>query len=367
MRDSVLYYPHIEIPNQIWLKNALLFWDHVYRIVPKGYATNDNDEAKMAADAGLLRNIHLEDADFGGIADEFKQFIAGLDFLPAGLDEAEDVPVHPEKIDAQLYPILDQYIDNAYSDDWIHLPRRVARGYMFFLANRVAARRQLDRCTDDKYSYAVAPYFSENANIHEAVYFYDDDITGFFDCPQAAGFYSSLIVRDLLPVDISHIDMKTIMKVATESAEDKVAFRASLYAFAENLRICESLPHARDLFRDYRDALIASKDKLKKTQGLFVSSSVSSLFTMGVPTALTAYSTLLTERSLVGSVDPFSLHVIGPSLAIAAVAAYADLRKAQSVGTNPSGAGYLISIEKQFTFQRYTPRFCEYMEEFIND
>lgn len=34
---TILYYPTIEIPNGIWLKQALLYWDKVGSIVPKSY------------------------------------------------------------------------------------------------------------------------------------------------------------------------------------------------------------------------------------------------------------------------------------------------------------------------------------------
>ncbi|HXM40737.1 MAG TPA: hypothetical protein VN924_05765 [Bryobacteraceae bacterium] len=31
---KALYYPHIEVPNEAWLKSAILYWDEVKTIVP---------------------------------------------------------------------------------------------------------------------------------------------------------------------------------------------------------------------------------------------------------------------------------------------------------------------------------------------
>ncbi|OZV13487.1 hypothetical protein CIW83_02780 [Tissierella sp. P1] len=36
MRRTIMYYPNIEIPDGVWLKTALLYWDEVSSIVPRG-------------------------------------------------------------------------------------------------------------------------------------------------------------------------------------------------------------------------------------------------------------------------------------------------------------------------------------------
>ena len=35
MFDSALYYPTIDIHNEVWLKSAALFWDRIKTIVPE--------------------------------------------------------------------------------------------------------------------------------------------------------------------------------------------------------------------------------------------------------------------------------------------------------------------------------------------
>ena len=97
MRTDALYFPHIEIPNTEWVKSSLLFWDHIYRIVPSSYSPKDNDEVKKAVDVGLIRSVNLEPADVQGISKEFREFLQGIPYLPAGLDDAETSLLHPEK------------------------------------------------------------------------------------------------------------------------------------------------------------------------------------------------------------------------------------------------------------------------------
>jgi len=355
MRNDVLYYPHIEIANEGWLKGALLFWDKVYRIVPSGHIPHDSDEVKRAVDAGMLRNVTLENGDFRDIAQEFESFLNNIDFLPAGLSDYDDVGyLHPEKIDAKLYPALEKYAAGISDDGFLELPREVVRGYMFFLSETVAKRRLLDRCTDDKYSFSVAPYFSEDANFDE-----------WLNNPEAIGFYSSLIIKDVLPFSASHLPMAEIIEASRRSADEKLQFRKDLYEFADGLHGCESADHARFLFNDLKDRIEKSKERLTMSRGINTSNALSSLFTMGVPTSLTAFGTLLAAAG--ATANPYDLRTIGSSLLIGAVAAYQDFRKAKPASKTPSGVGYLLSLEEQFSSGKCFPRFDRYLNEFIND
>ncbi len=135
MRTSVLYYPHIEIADPKWLKTVLLLWDHVYRIVPTTYAPVDDDDTKRAADAGLVRPVTLEKPDLQGIVADFHDFLESLPYMPAGLEpDGEVEQLHREKVDATLYPLLDEYAKGGTKGGWIELPREIVRGYMFYLS-----------------------------------------------------------------------------------------------------------------------------------------------------------------------------------------------------------------------------------------
>jgi hypothetical protein len=351
MRTSAVYFPHIEIPNAEWVKSSLLFWDHLYRIVPGSYIPNDNVEVRQAVDAGLIRPIKLEPADVQGFSEEFRDFLKGVPFLPSGLDDAETSLLHPEKIDAKLYPVLEQYAKGGTSGDWLELPRDIVRGYMFFLSTQVAKRRQLERCTDDVMSFGISGYFSENANFSDYLY-----------NRESSGFYSSLVLKDVLPANTGSIPMEKIIKVARETRDERDEFRANLLRFTTGLCKCESKDHVETVLNDYKCDLLAAKDKLKASQGFLGELDRGSLFTMGIPVALTAYGGILGAGA-----DPFGLYSLGFSLLIGAIAAYADFKKAHSASNNPYGAGYLLSLDKQFAGTDTYPALDRFMEEFVND
>ncbi len=350
MKDSVLYYPSIEINNEEWLKSTLLVWDRVYRIVPRNYEPQDSDDIKRAVDSDLIRSIYLDSDDLKGAVGDFEKFMASVPYTPAGLEDSDISFVHPDKVDASLYPLLDKFSRGLDSEVWIQLPREVARGYMYFLAQNVAEHRLLERCTDRPDNFAIGSYFSELANFKEEVY---DE--------KASGFYSSLMMTDLLPKNLSQVSMEKIINVVNRSHDEKLAFRSELVDFADQFHRCESPEHARLIYTDYKNKLMQAKGNLKKSQGFLKKGGVGSLFTMGLPTSMTA----LGAASLAG--DPFSITAISSSLLIGAVASYSDYAKTKSVKENPCGASYMISLDKAFSGRDRFPAFDRHLEEFIND
>ena len=351
MRNSILYYPHIEFQNMGWLKSSLLLWDHVYRIVPESYQPQDNHEIEHAADLGIVRSVDLDENDIRGFSTEFTDFVEQLPFQPAGLEYDEIAYLHPEKVDSHLYPFLEQYATGESNKGFIELPKEIVRGYMFFLANQVAGRRGLSRCTDDIYSFAVSSYFSEDANFDELLY-----------DREAEGFYSSLILNDLLPLDIEAVPMDKIIKAISNSKDERVRFREELAKFSGELHRCESNDHAQTILNDYKQDLIKAKNEIKAAQGFLNKDDVGSVFTMGLPTSLTAYGALFGATG-----DPFGIYTLSSSLLIGAIAAYQDYKKTKSLEENNCGAAYLISLDKQFSGTGTYPAFDRYLEEFVND
>ncbi|MBK5970466.1 hypothetical protein Thiosp_01143 [Thiorhodovibrio litoralis] len=351
VNDSILYYPHIEIRNERWLKAALLLWDNVFRIVPSGYSPRDSIEIIKACDNGLVRPIALEPEDLSGVTRDFQDLLEGIQYKPAGLEHDEYSYLHPDKIDSVLYPSLEKYAVGESEEGFLLLPREVVRGYMFFLSTEVSRRRQLSRCTDDQYSFAVSSYFSESAN-------FDD----FLSDTEANGFYSALVFNDLLPFDVDSIPMDRIVKASAHSKDERNTFKLELERFSDQLHKCESIKHGKDILNDFKRDLEKAKANLKASQGFLNKDDVGSMFTMGVPTSAGVYGALLGATG-----DPFNLYEIGASMLVGAIAAYIDYRKAKSARNNPAGAAYLIALERQFGAGGRYPAFDRYLEEFIND
>ncbi len=138
---NVLYFPHIEIRDDGWLKAALCIWDSVYRIVPQGYTPQDSDDVREAADAGAIRNLYLSPKDLEETREEYHDFLAAIPYLPDALERPprDSEMIHREKLDERMVAELTDVLGViTRHGDWLELPRGLADGYMLFLSNTIS-------------------------------------------------------------------------------------------------------------------------------------------------------------------------------------------------------------------------------------
>lgn len=347
--DSLLYYPHIEFPNEKWVKSSLLLWNHVYRMVPEGYVPNDSDEIKALIDADLIRNVTLDDVDKEDTFNEFLHLCDKLkNHLPAGLVPSDEDRILPGKIDTRLYPYLDLIGDYFIDEEnCLHLSKELARGYMFKLSQVVARHRNLNRGTDDLDTWSISPYFCENANFGE-----------FLQDPEAKGFFCSVALEDVIPENIGEVSARDIISFVNNRKDERRLLREKFDDFTSNLVMISNVQHAVQLENDFIKDLIASKVEYKKSMDDWKNIKGLSI-TTGIPVSLTALGTLAAYGQ-----DPFNVVEIAGSLAIGAICSYADYRRTKK-RRDPSYLSYLIGIDvlaRNVTKESYTR-----LDEFIND
>ena len=347
--DSILYYPHIEFQNEAWVKSSLLLWDHVYRIVPDGYSPNDSDEIKALVDEDLVRDIKLNDKDREDTFDEFLKLCDKIeDRMPAGLIPSDEDRIHPGKIDKRLYPFLDligeHFIDE---DNWLHLSKELARGYMFKLSQVVARIRNLNRGTDDLDAWSINPYFCENANFGD-----------FLQDPTAKGFFCSVTLEDVVPQNIGEVSAHELITFVNKRKDERKLLREKFDGFTSHLAKVSNIQHAGQINEDFVKELLDSKEQYKKSMDKWRNITCLPIST-GVPVSLTALRTFATLGK-----DPFSIASIAGSLIIGAICSFADFNKTKK-NRDPSYASYLINVDKlckNVTWQSYIR-----LDEFIND
>jgi len=140
-----LYYPYFTIHDVNWLKAALLYWDEISRIVPRGYAPTDPDELKPAGEfiLSLDPQPYTEQAEvsFGHrILPLFDQ--PGLPQAPAMLESVANavgenrVWVHANKMTSGLRDKLERRgLLHRGADDRMFLDHGFDALYMICLAN----------------------------------------------------------------------------------------------------------------------------------------------------------------------------------------------------------------------------------------
>ncbi|MEV6719308.1 DUF6236 family protein [Streptomyces xanthochromogenes] len=190
-----LYYPWVAFQDDSWLKLALLAWDKIARIRPRGIGDADNDLVRqIRAETDLIMDITPSDADLAAVSDAFDEVIShsGFQFrfdLPDDLlaDEIESLPPPPDPSyqgGGSIHVARDGLIwvyagTNASGggkannqargqlgwlglavpdpDDgpWLGMQPKVASAYLTVLADAIARHNQLCPVTDDPRAHAA--------------------------------------------------------------------------------------------------------------------------------------------------------------------------------------------------------------------
>lgn len=158
-----LYYPWIDITNDGWLKNALLYWDQLQTIVPcsmeRPYST---DTAREFNENGLLEPLFVESRmrEIKELTSDVLTYINSTegaevltnnkysryrDIHPDKLPEEVRhlLRIHPEKLPHEIRHAIERNFSLESTNDWLHVDERFANFYMTLLATRLSERRGL--------------------------------------------------------------------------------------------------------------------------------------------------------------------------------------------------------------------------------
>jgi hypothetical protein len=272
----LLYYPHIEFPNEVWVKAALCVWDQVFRIVPASYTPNDSVEVKKAVDAGAIIDIRLSPQDLSECAVEFEAFWNDVNEIPIGMRGFETIDLYAEKVDERVVPIL-KALATKFKDEGaiLNVSKEVADTYMLFLADTVARRRNIRKLTDSRDMFALMHYFAVQGNIGE----YTNNL-------EAEEYTTAVTVPIMLPGGLEYCPMEQVLTFRARFCDDRAAFRETITSLASKLVSIEDQGHARELLEQFKKRLGDRNTTItKRAKDLFNEFKYSAL-SVGVPTSL---------------------------------------------------------------------------------
>jgi len=162
---KALFYPTIDIKNEDWLKNAVLFWDEINTIVPSSIDNPyQENTTQYLSDEGILKPMRVNpDIDF--IEDlttdtlnylntnegfqlltqgQGRNYTLHRDKLPRDISRLFEI--HPEKLP---YEIQHQLQHNLTRDGWYHVDSSFAIFYMTLLANKICEEKSIALLADD--------------------------------------------------------------------------------------------------------------------------------------------------------------------------------------------------------------------------
>ena len=156
MFNDALYYPYINVTDNLWLRRSILYWDKIKPICP--YALEENIHVNHISmelrQFGAIEFIHPEDIlgtpEGYSISRQFLEKITDPKFLDS-IGKPENIEyvfrIHKDKFSDELLKNLDNYrlyINDQSDRRWLLFESTTGRLYMAFLALILATKLYLE-------------------------------------------------------------------------------------------------------------------------------------------------------------------------------------------------------------------------------
>jgi hypothetical protein len=375
MKRNILYYPTIDIPNEDWIRNALIYWDEISSIVPM----NDEDSPVIGFspnisflnDAGIFRPIRPEtlfnSTDYKSIESfelEFLEIIESREFnrvrIPGTrysdvhnrkmgihrnkLNPNESLEIHNDKVSNNLFmSLVDRGLVERETIDaeWVKVDSKTALLYMSLLAKYIAELdKEATTIGTDHYSYEILNF---NANSRR------DNVSCF-----------STDLNNVLPTPTPNVSFEKIIDFKKKRKDELLKFRKEITDFENSISKAESLKEVKSHMIQFSDKIELEVNELNKcfkdSRILTVSKSLKSLISIKSPTLLASLAVYAGKATQVASL-PIEHTIAGLGLmgSIELFHSYINARNERLSTERDSSFSYLYHAEKNGLIKRRAP------------
>ena len=300
MAQTILYYPRINIQDDAWLRNAILYWDEVSSIVPYENYENFSPELSYLQERGVYKPVYPQELFFSGVSEEFcnvieKRIKAYKRSMIKNFHKTqkESVKIHRNKICAPYLhdlihynklprKLMDLLVDEKFIYDyncngWMEIDSKVAQIYMRTLAEYLI-----------KYSDKDTVLGTDNITHSREIYSNSRNRTNLrTQC-------CKIDIVNCLPQPSEDVSFEDILDFKNRRKDELNAFRQKIRKLEANIYKADSL----ELIRHYENQFIeswkyCSEDYLKVLKEEKITFYLGSLVTL---VALPFVSELLTNK-----------------------------------------------------------------------
>lgn len=346
---KALYYPTIDIPEENWLKSAILYWDEIQTIVPTSIKNPyQNRLTQTLNDKGILTafEINPDNKLVEGLSDTVMKYInEASNFLLNENSESvsihtEKLPrefrLHPEKLPYEIRHLIERNIDD---EGWFRTNSEFGSFYMSLLANKICEDKSFALLTDN----SIASNLTEQARLDNRVQFGERD----YYRPNerttlnlSQGLLTNLIVKGVKLAPNTSVEK--IIEFKNNHKDELGQFRTNLLKLVNNVNKESSLDAIKQQVSDiYKDEFLPGLNNLEKaldgSQIKWFSESI--LKVALISTGATAF---LPE--MLGLTIPEALFA-GAGISVIATKIMFNQDKAEKIRTSPYS--YLMSVEKE--------------------
>jgi hypothetical protein len=260
--SSVLLYPNIELKDPILVKEALLLYDNLYRIVPSDYKPKDYPEIQQCnVDSEIVASIYPEDyvertyQKFQTKVKKWAPIAAG--FSPAKIAKSDRL--HEGKV----YDELREYFVNEglliKDGRWLRGNNALISNYMIFLSSEIAAQNRLGLLTNLSPAWTTQEFINYDGNYNQTLH--GDEYHQESSNRSLVGVY----LTDFIPNNLDTIPFSEIIAFRDEYQQERFNFLGAQSRFIEELqkikdplvfkdRVLSLQAQMKNSLEDYRDS-----------------------------------------------------------------------------------------------------------------
>jgi hypothetical protein len=204
MVNGALLYPNIHLKDSKTIKESLLFYENLYRIVPDGITPKDDEEIKNFNDEyNLIKEISPEEY----VENTYKEFTKNLknwSITASGIsfntDDESYSRLHKDKVYDKLRKKFIEEGILEYDGTWLSGDASFIGNYMVYLAIEISNKNDLCLVTDDVSAWVSQEFMNYDGNYSESSI--DDGTHGLL----------SMYVIDYIPSNINEITFDSIVE-----------------------------------------------------------------------------------------------------------------------------------------------------------
>ncbi|MEV0783782.1 DUF6236 family protein [Streptomyces sp. NPDC050423] len=290
MDRFALYYPHIHVRDDSWLKYTALYWPKMARIRPPGYPLQDSPAARelhaarwlldfeppsRAADevaepflellhehgAALRYRFGLNRIETWGLPIADACFGSGGGFSAGGEESTEDSPtwlnqrfgyIHADRISGDL---LDSAVDQGLAlvrpgrgGIWVAMHPQLATVYMLALAEQIATENCLHPITDQTLPHAAMSGWTFERLAAALLGNLPAEASAARPAPEEA--FAFLAFATVIPADLRNVPIEKILEIRAEFGPELDGFREFVADQVQQLGAIEDVRDA-GLYQEY--------------------------------------------------------------------------------------------------------------------
>lgn len=329
-----LVYPYIQFRNVDWIKQALLYWDNLRRIVPSGYDFRDDADVSLLVSEGVVLNT--VPADYvDRAAERVRQFCARAGEGPRALEVQNgqhEFMIHVEKFAPDL---LDELRGSGLvegQDEWLRTDPRFGASYMFCLATVMAEQIGADLTTDD-WRFHNAGMFFTYADAEEVVR----------DGPRS-GTLAELGLEWPTPSQLTDLPITKILKFREKHEAERHALRDAVHAITERLANVTDANKVTDMIsNESKKIKLALRDQREAMRAAKIDT-LTSVLDLKVPALLA-----LTGQAVSVANADLGLLLTGSGIALVLANWYTTRRAARRQALRACPWHYMVDVKREFS------------------